>query len=198
MKKYGSEFTNFQINRSRLRRIVRKLYFQNILKFIKGRTIDFGCGVGDLLSLLPNGSIGFEINPVSVQHCQERGLDVFLFDPDKDRYEFSSLEHKKFKTFVTSHVLEHLDDPGKVFKKIQKSCKTIGIEKIVVVVPGYKGFYCDEFAGHKNYIEKDFFTKNIDSDYVVKSKKFFPINSATFGKLFQHNELVVVLERANK
>ncbi len=59
---YDSNYTHYQLKRSYLRKIIRKIYLQEIVKKNIGKAIDFGCGVGELLEKLPEGSLGFDIN----------------------------------------------------------------------------------------------------------------------------------------
>ena len=62
---YGKEYLNYQMNRSIVRRMIRKLYLNNIKSFVIGNAVDYGCGSGELLSMLTAESVGFEINEVS-------------------------------------------------------------------------------------------------------------------------------------
>ena len=64
---YGQHYTEYQLKkRSLFRHLTRKLYLSASLRMIQGRTIDFGCGVGELLQKLPVGSIGLEINKTTI------------------------------------------------------------------------------------------------------------------------------------
>lgn len=189
---FDKNYTNYLLNRTTFRKIIRSFYLNNILKWVHGKTIDFGCGIGDLLKRLPNGSIGLEINPSTVEYCKEQQLNVHLYDPESDCYNFKNIESGSYKTFVSSHVLEHLTNSSEIFAKIQKSCYNLGIENIIIIVPGHKGFNTDKT--HITYIDKDYIIKNMnrDENYKIVSMKYFPLNLSWFGSLFTHNELVVV------
>lgn len=190
--KYGDEYFEYLRNRSVIRSFVRHFYLNNILKWVRGKSIDYGCGAGELLSRLPHDSIGFEINPVAVKYCKEvRNLNVFTIDQSNSV--LRSVEKNKFSTFIMSHVMEHVSDPERFLKKTMEECREIGITRLIFVVPGEKGFKSDKT--HKTFIDIDFFRKNQNSDkYNLIHYNYFPINSAAAGKWFTHNELLVVFD----
>ncbi|HEY0708378.1 MAG TPA: methionine biosynthesis protein MetW, partial [Polyangia bacterium] len=84
LETYDQRYTAYQSDRSFARKWVRGFYLRSAAALLKGPTIDFGCGVGELLTRLPKGSVGLEINPATVEHCRGRGLDVVLYDADGD------------------------------------------------------------------------------------------------------------------
>ncbi len=70
----------------------------NIPKFVRGKTLDVGCGSGVLLEILPN-AIGIDLNPKAVNSCIARGLNakcVALEDINEkfDTIVFSSVLHE--------------------------------------------------------------------------------------------------------
>ena len=66
---FGSAYAVEQLRRSRhpLRRLIKKFYLDRVLRELRGPTIDFGCGAGQLLARLPADSVGLEVNPPLVQ-----------------------------------------------------------------------------------------------------------------------------------
>ncbi|CCH56887.1 hypothetical protein BN8_06277 [Fibrisoma limi BUZ 3] len=194
---YAEEYTAYQLQRSGFRRWVRNnLYFKNILQFVTGPTIDFGCGVGELLELLPTGSVGLEVNESAVRYCQSRGLDVHLYDPEADGYRLGGLPVGQFKSLVMAHVLEHLTDSDEVIKKLLSTGQRLGLERLVFVVPGVKGFKHD--TTHQTFLDPAYFKKFSllnTNGYRVIHQAYFPINSQKFSGFFTHNELVTVYER---
>ena len=190
---YGKEYTEYQVNRSPIRKMIRKIYLNSIVKKVEGRAIDFGCGIGELLERLPNGSIGFDINPHTVEYCKNKGLKVLLYQYESDHYDFKEIEKGEFQTFILSHVLEHIPNPVEVLKKIISSCRLKSINKIIIVVPGKKGFKFDNT--HQHFISKDFFVKNnlLDFDgYSITLMKYFPINLRWIEDVFTYHELQIV------
>lgn len=193
---YNEEYTRCQAERSVLRRLVRRFYLRHTLRYVGGKAVDFGCGVGSLLTLLPPGSIGYEINEATVRHCRERGLDVRLYRPEVDRYRFEDCRRGEFSTFIMVHVLEHLELPQDVLRTVMGSCLRLGIGRVIVVVPGRKGFRHDET--HRTFVDRDY----IDSHgmrelegYRIVHEGYFPIPLSRAGSFFTHNEYMMVYDR---
>lgn len=107
---FDQRYTDYQSQRSALRKWVRRAYLRSAAGQLKGRVLDFGCGVGELLERLPEGSLGLEYNPATVEHCRRKGLDVAVYDGFADDWNLSVLPPgRRFESMVISHVLEHLD-----------------------------------------------------------------------------------------
>jgi 2-polyprenyl-3-methyl-5-hydroxy-6-metoxy-1,4-benzoquinol methylase len=193
---YSNDYFNYLHNRSSFRRKVRTLYLNDIKKYCIGRTIDFGCGVGELLKTLPEGSIGFEVNKVVVGFCKKNGLNVDLYVPEEDNYDLKMIGPGKYETFTMNHVLEHLESSSNVINKIFESCNRLGIKRIVFTVPGHKGYKTD--ATHQTFINMDYLTNTGitgNKYYKLKVNKYFPVNSESFSKFFTHNELRLVFDK---
>jgi hypothetical protein len=193
---YSQDYFDYLHKRSSFRKKVRTYYLNDIKKYCIGKTIDFGCGIGELLKTLPEGSIGFEVNKVVVGFCKKNGLNVNLYVPEEDNYEFRMIEPGKFESFTMNHVLEHLESSADIISRIFESCARIGIKRIVFTVPGHKGYKSD--ATHQTFINMDYLTRNGVTDnkyYQLKVNKYFPINSESFSHYFTHNELRLVFDK---
>lgn len=195
---YAQEYFKYLQQRGALRKFIRKFYLRDIMSYCNGRTIDFGCGVGELLSILPAGSIGFEVNEVAVDYCRTKGLDVWLYMPDEDNYEFKMIEKGVYSCFTMNHVLEHLENASTIIEKIFNRCHTLGIKRIVFTVPGIKGYQSDDT--HRTFIDLNYFEKHgflKHPIFVLKASKYFPINFKSFSDYFTHNELRLIFDRRN-
>lgn len=193
---YSQDYFEYLNNRSAIRRKVRTIYLNDIKKYCVGKTIDFGCGVGELLKILPAGSIGFEVNKVVVDFCRKNGLNVNLYAPETDNYDFRMIEAGKYETFTMNHVLEHLEDSYLAINKIFQSCARLGIKRIVFTVPGHKGYKSDKT--HETFINIDYLKSTGicgNEFYELSVNKYFPVNSETFSKYFTHNELRLVFDK---
>jgi SAM-dependent methyltransferase len=190
-KKYALE----QIRRSNhpLRRLLKYFFLNNILKDIDGPSIDIGCGACQLLNRLPERSIGFEVNAYLVDEMKKKGMNISKAKPGIDETFIESIKSGKFSFLVMSHVLEHFDDADQALKTVLKISYKKNIQKIIIVVPGLKGYGSDET--HKTFINRAYLEKNnliICEGYKVDYMRYFPINCENAGKYFIYNELKIV------
>lgn len=193
---FDESYLNYQLQRSGFRKLIRKLYLWNLRRHCLGPTLDFGCGVGELLSILPAGSLGAEVNAASVRFCRARGLNVRLYEPESDRYELRDFEGLGLATLVMAHVLEHLSDSAQVLRTLLNSCARLGIKRAVFVVPGVKGFRHDKT--HRTFVCEEFIDANSlrrIGPWRMIHLSHFPVNAAWFGKFFTHNELIFIYEQ---
>jgi SAM-dependent methyltransferase len=194
--KFDQQYTDYQLNRSVIRKMIRKgyLYYHRSLGI--GTALDFGCGIGELLSILPEGSRGLEVNPASVKYCQSQGLNVDSYDAKTDDYQLKVIPANTYQTFYMCEVLEHLDHPEKVLGKILDSCNIKGFNRIILVVPGKKGFAFD--PTHKIFIDKKFLNHHgfaRHKNWRLSQLSFFPFNFKKIGEYFTYNQTVVVFNR---
>lgn len=195
---YDEAYAAEQLRRSRhpLRRIVKRFYLDSMLSEVKGPTIDFGCGAGQLLRCLPPGSVGLEVNPALVSALQKEGLNVIACRPDDALLELSMLEAGRYQTLVLSHVLEHFEDSAAALRQLFASCVRLGVERVIVVVPTEKGFALE--ASHKTFVTIDYLKSNglwDGGDFAARKAVYFPLDQQWLGKHFVFHELKVVYER---
>jgi SAM-dependent methyltransferase len=194
---YGEQYTAYQLKkRGRFRSVMRELYLNHMRKLVRGPAIDFGCGVGELLRKLPPRSVGLEINEATVRYCVSNNLDVSLYDLATDQYGFRDIPENEFQSFVMYHVLEHLEGPLQAITRIMESCERLGIQRIIVAVPGKKGFQSD--SSHAEFIEYPFFETNgllNHGSFSMTSCRYFPVNLRCIGDVFTYHEMIVVYDR---
>jgi SAM-dependent methyltransferase len=128
------EYHEFLKKRTFKSKIYRKyLLFPTLCKFLSGRVLDVGSGIGDFVAFRPN-TIGVDINPDNVEFCKKhRNLDVRLM-------EINSLpfDDEHFDSINMDNVLEHIEDPEIILDEMTRVLKKGGI--LVVGVPGKLGF----------------------------------------------------------
>jgi hypothetical protein len=195
---YDKVYAQRQIKRaeSRFRALIKKRYLNNILKDVVGPTLDFGCGAGQLLEMLPSGSLGLEVNCHLVEHLRERGLNVQLYDPSSDQLDFSGLPVGHFRTFIMSHVLEHFENADEGLRKILRACGRLRIERVIVVVPSKKGYEFD--STHRTFVNHDYLVSQglVDCEgFAVSAIKKFPFSWKVLDDNFVFNELKVVFDK---
>lgn len=193
---YDEVYANEQLRRSKhpLRRAIKHFYLNNVLRHVGGPSIDFGCGAGQLLRRMPTGSVGFELNPHLIRIHQAAGLDARLYDID-DELQFHMLQQGQYRTFVAAHVLEHFEDSEQALRSMLRSCKRLGIERVIIVVPGAKGYASD--ATHRTFVNLSYLRDRgllACEDYAVSKSSFFPGNWEWLGKYYVFHELMIVYD----
>lgn len=196
MTLYGEGYTRYQLNRGSARKLVRRIYLDAAVRNLRGPTVDFGCGVGELLSRLPAGSLGLEINPVSVEHCRNRGLDAIVYDGDADNWSLGMLDAERgLQSLVASHVLEHLERPMDKLASLLRACNRLGIKRVLVIVPGERGYESDDT--HRTFIDLEMLANPEmvkGTGFALSSSRYFPGNVRALGDFFPHHELQVVYD----
>jgi SAM-dependent methyltransferase len=196
---YGTEYTAYQADRSRARKLARTPWLRATARFVQGPAVDLGCGVGELLARLPHGSIGLEINRTTIDHCVAHGLDVSYYDGSVDGWGLAPVRERdtRFDTLVLSHVLEHLDDPAAVLHALLVSAGEIGMRQVLVVVPGRAGYASDDT--HRTFVDRDYLARPdiVDgTSFRAGPTSFFPGNVRAVGDRFTYHELRAPFLRA--
>lgn len=192
---YSHEYAEWQVNRSNSlsRRIIKKFYVDRVLSEVEGLAIDFGCGAGQILSKLPKGSIGLEINKALINILNKKGMDVKYYDAFSDDFSLTIIPKNQYQTLIISHVLEHFSNSDEVMKKLWQGAAKVGIKKIIVVLPGKKGYESD--STHRTFINSEWIenkTLSTCGEYKLKHMDFFPINKESFGDKFIYNEMRLI------
>lgn len=195
---YDQRYTDYQTDRGWLRKWIRGFYLRSAAALLRGPTIDFGCGVGEFLKMLPSGSTGLEINEATVQYCVTRGLDVVHYNADDDQWAMSVLADRdgRYRSLVIAHVLEHLTDPVGSLNALLHGAGRMGVTKALVIVPGKKGYASDDT--HLTFVDRAMLSRPealAGTGFVLKDAHYFPGNVRSIGDVFPHHELRVVFER---
>jgi SAM-dependent methyltransferase len=180
-----------------LRAWVKQRYLNRILRHVRGVTVDIGCGAGQLLEQLPNGSIGLEVNAALIEDLRARGLNVFEATPDPRAISLGSVLPGAASTVVLSHVLEHFADAASVLGRLMADCSARGITRLIV--PGLVGYRSD--ATHKTFVNLGYLRRHgllAGDGFRVIHRSFFPGNLEALGRLFIYHELMVVYELADR
>lgn len=198
-EEFGAAYTEYQLRRNWLRRQVRRVYLASAARKLTGPTLDFGCGIGELLRRLPAGSMGVEYNPASVAFCRKQGLDVVQYDGFADGWRLSTLPAgRKFESLVISHVLEHLEQPADVLRHLLSAAAARGVERVLVIVPGRAGYRID--PTHVTFVDAQKLKQSrvlAGTGFEVAGDEYFPCNWRRIGDWFPHNELQVRYRRVS-
>lgn len=194
MTDFDEGYTHYQSDRSGVRKWVRRAYLNSARNQLRGATLDFGCGVGELLSRLPEGSAGLEYNRATVDHCRAQGLDVHWYDGTQDDWQLSAMPPgRRFESMIISHVLEHLDAPASILRRLLGSASRLGVRRVLAIVPGQAGYRID--ATHRTFVDRDMLmAPNVvqGTGFVAACARHFPIDFRAIGDWFPHHELQVL------
>lgn len=194
---FDQGYTDYQANRSLLRKWVRRAYLRSAAAQLDGPTLDFGCGVGELLERLPAGSRGLEYNPATVAFCRRKGLQVDAYDGFADDWGLSVLAPEtRFDSMVVSHVLEHLDEPARVLQRLLLASERLGVRRVLAIVPGRAGFRID--ATHRSFVDRGMLADAgivQGTGFSMQRARFFPGDLRGIGDWFPHHELQVLYAR---
>ncbi len=167
------------MRRSFLGSLYRRFVLYPRLNFhLKGKVLDIGCGIGDMLSYRQN-TVGLDVNPLNVAFCQKRELEAHIMKPDVIPFKDES-----FDSVLLDNVLEHIERPSLLFKEIRRVLKADGI--LLIGVPGQKGFSSDD--DHKIfYDEKKLQALAKKNHFNVNHFFYTPIIKSTFlSKQLRH------------
>lgn len=198
---FDKVYADEQVRRSNhpIRKLIKYFYIRYLLADIRGMALDVGCGAGQLLRKLPPGSLGLEINQFLIDTLRKKNLNVVRYDMNEDDFGFVEIPCDKFQTLVISHVMEHFDDASVVINKIFKSAARLGIQRIVIVVPGWLGYLSDKT--HRTFINSAYVKHNnleTSFGYTLIKMSHFPMPAEIFGRFFIYQELKLVYDKTEK
>jgi len=126
-------YANKEVFEKRLKKIIypKIKYCEDNIKCRK-KWIDVGCGAGELLVGLKKRGWevgGIEIDPIEVKFARQQGLKIYK----EDIYSFDIGKLNNVGVVSMINILEHLEDPFSIVKKILDSCNSLTY--FVVEVP---------------------------------------------------------------
>lgn len=171
------EYFQYLKTRSWAGNLYRKFWlYPRLACHIKGRALDVGCGLGDMLRFRLE-TIGVDINPRLVEHCKSIGLEAYVMESDKLPF-----PDKIFDTVILDNVLEHLSSPNNLIYEIKRVLKFNGT--IIIGVPGKCGWNAD--LDHKVYYDESKLTQ-LGDKFGLRHRIFF--NTPFFNSDFLSKNL---------
>jgi|694.fasta_scaffold142820_2 SAM-dependent methyltransferase len=139
------DYFNYLKTRSNKALLYRtKIIYPYIGKYLPGKVLDIGCGIGDYLGVNKN-SVGIDINFHNVNYCKQLG-----FDARKIENNVFPVEENEFDSAILDNVLEHLTHPEITLNEVRRALKVGG--KLLLGVPGVKGYTMD--SDHKKFYDE--------------------------------------------
>lgn len=141
----NKKYFQYLKNRSFWGQLYRSFYlYPKINRLVKGRMLDIGCGIGDMLAFRPN-SVGADVNPFNVEFCNYQGFEVYEMPFDKLPFADAT-----FDSVLLDNVLEHITNPIHLFSEIKRVMRPDAV--LVIGVPGLKGQLSDQ--DHKVFYDE--------------------------------------------
>ena len=140
-----NQYFKYLMHRSSLGKFYRKYWlYPRLCRRLKGRTLDIGCGIGDMLAFRPH-TVGVDINRHAVDFCSERGFEAHLMELDVLPFRDSS-----FESALLDNVLEHIPEPDSLLEEVYRILLPGG--RLLVGVPGILGWKSD--LDHKVFYDE--------------------------------------------
>ena len=198
---YDREYAGRQLRRKRnpLRRAIKHFYLENLLREVRGRTIDLGFGAGQLLERLPEGSLGLEVNPHLVEEARRAGLNAAVYDTSSAEPLIDAVPAGAYSTLVLAHVLEHFADADVMLRNILRSAAALDIGRVIFVVPGAKGFQFD--STHRTFVNRRYLEEHgllSCEGYRVTTRRYFPGDREWIGRYYTFHEFMFVYDRVGR
>ncbi|HTZ62861.1 MAG TPA: class I SAM-dependent methyltransferase [Solirubrobacteraceae bacterium] len=192
----GADYTGrlLRLERARWKRVLNAQapYRWHIRRLLGAHeTLDVGCGIGRNLEHLAPHGVGVDHNEHSVEVCRARGLRAFT------PAQFATSGYAKpgrFSAMLVAHVIEHMTR-GQAIGLLSEYLGYLAPRaRVVLICPQERGYASD--PTHIRFTDFDGLTEICDAVGLSVSRQgSFPFARAA-GKVFAHNQFVVVAARA--
>lgn len=166
---------------------VQRPYRWYLQRMNLGFVLDIGCGIGRSLANSGGNGVGVDVNAKAVDLTRQRGFTAYL--PDGF---FASVHARPglFDTLLLAHVVEHMSlvAAQALMTRYLPFIKSGG--RVVVIAPQEAGHASD--PTHQTFFDfRDIERLMQCQGIAAQHKTSFPFPRA-FGRVFRHNEFVVV------
>lgn len=138
--------------RDRLARVPLCGSFESVVPLLAGKKVcDLGCNEGHYLQFAGEGSLGLDVNAVSLAACRQKGLHVKAHDLNVLPL---PIPDASFEVVLLSHVLEHVTMPLHMLRECNRILPMGGT--LIVGLPIEDGLYSrlrmDYFGGGEGHL----------------------------------------------
>jgi len=120
-------------------------------RYLNGRVIEFGCGLGQNIFLHRGDSLGIDISEFALAECKNKGIST--------QRDIKKIKNESFESVLCVHVLEHLKNPYETIEEFYRVLKKDG--KLVIILPFSKKNKL--YKDFKSDISKHFYNWNFSS-----------------------------------
>ncbi|MEM3405613.1 MAG: class I SAM-dependent methyltransferase [Candidatus Pacearchaeota archaeon] len=115
-------------------------YFSNIPLKNK-KILEYGCGMGQNIFLIKNQAKGYDISKFALKFCKQKGIKII------NNKKF--IKNNFYDIILSSHVLEHLENPLNNLKFLNRKLKKGGL--LILIIPLEKNNKSSLNPDLKNY-----------------------------------------------
>lgn len=147
---------------------------------INSRILDYGCGMGQNMYLLPN-AMGYDISEYSVGFARQKGINA--------TNDLDSIPEESFDYVFSSHVLEHHPHPKTMIESMRSKLKT-GHDLLLIIPHERHGKGSFELDLNQHLYTWNFQTINnllISSGFEIKENKY--LRGAGYNRLLPLNKI---------
>jgi 2-polyprenyl-3-methyl-5-hydroxy-6-metoxy-1,4-benzoquinol methylase len=175
----------------------RKARVRKVYPYISGDILDLGCGVTELLDMIPTvGSyVGIDYNPLYFSWLKNKYPQhtFYSWNLDLDNLNLN----KSFDTIIMAAILEHLKNPANVFQKINTLLKPSG--KLIITTPSPFGGFVHTIGSKIGLFHQDAADEHevfYNFGHVVKLLKNFGLMLLHYEKFqFGANQLFIFVKK---
>jgi len=187
-------------------KLAKKEYFKAYFEE-NSKVLEFGCGLGQNLGMI-NNKFGLDLNKKLYPLLEKSGIKMFK--------KLSDIPDNYFDEIILSQVLEHLEDPMQILKKLNKKLKPGGKLRIVLPKVNYNkvelnktidghiygwGFYEINYllnrCGFEVIYNKIIYRRGIDKLYFLSKINFnlYYVVTKLYGRIVNDFDILVIAKK---
>lgn len=183
-------YSQYLRSRSTLGRLYRRHWlYPKLNKYLSGRILDYGCGIGDFLLYRAN-TVGVDINKHNIAYCIALGREALLIEANSAL----PFPDHTFSGAILDNVLEHIprDFAGPTLREVARVVRPGG--NLIIGVPGEKGYHSD--PDHKvMYTQRSLIALASKYGFTVQATFFMPLNFRALDRYITAHCLYAVFKR---
>lgn len=182
-------YSQYLKGRSWLGAIYRQyVLYPRLSSYLVGRTLDYGCGIGDFLRYRPH-SVGVDINCFNVDSCTKSGCEALLIKKEEP-LPFADCS---FSSAVMDNVIEHIPECQIAGVLLEIRRVLVSGAVLIVGVPSIKGYQAD--SDHKiNYTKNTLVSLLEEFDFDIHGAFYMPLNVPFLGRYLSAHCLYTVYQ----
>lgn len=146
-------------------------------KYLKGKVLEFGCGLGQNIFLHKNISTGIDVSDFALEECKKRGIRIGK--------NIKNIDASSFDSVLCVHTLEHLKNPYETVSDFYRILRPGG--GLVIILPFSKNN--KPIKHFKSDVAKHFYNWNFSSINEILEDAGFTIRLNKFNYAYGYSKL---------